>query len=138
LEIIYPMFALVSLTFLVGFSMGASRLLSVKKKQVDPRYYKLLSGYAPPEYVIKLGRNFENLLEVPMLFYIICILIIVLNINNSFFLSLAWVYVGLRVIHSIIHITYNHPKHRFTAFLFSCLTVLAMWIKLIILISHPT
>lgn len=134
--IIYPMFALVILTFLVGFSMGASRLISVKKGQVNPLYYKLLSGYTPPEYVVKLSRNFSNLLEVPILFYTLGVLLVALNISSPVILVLAWCFVGLRIVHSIIHITYNHPKHRFYAFLSSCLIVLVMWVQLIILITN--
>lgn len=136
MSIIYPMFTMVVLTFVIGFSVGASRLISVKKGQVDPQYYKLLSGYTPPEYVIKLSRNFSNLLEVPILFYILGVLLIVLNVNNLLILALAWCYVGVRVVHSFIHITYNHPKHRFYAFLTSCLILLAMWLQLIILIRN--
>lgn len=136
MSIIYPMFALIVLTFVVGFSVGASRLISVKKGQVDPLYYKLLSGHPPPEYVIKLGRNFSNLLEVPILFYTLCVLLVALNISNPAILALAWCFVGLRIVHSIVHITYNHPKHRFYAFLASSLTVLAMWVQLIILIDN--
>jgi len=136
MNIIYPMFALVALTFVVGFSVGASRLLSVKKGQVDPRYYKLLSGYTPPEYVIKLGRNFSNLLETPVLFYTLGVLLVALNVSSPTILILAWCFVALRIVHSIIHITYNHPKHRFYAFLASCLILLAMWVQLIILISN--
>lgn len=136
MSIIYPMFALIVLTFVVGFSMGASRLISVKKGQVDPLYYKLLSGFTPPEYVIKLGRNFSNLLEVPILFYTLGVLLVALNVSSPIILVLAWCFVGLRIVHSIIHITYNHPKHRFYAFLASSLIVLAMWVQLIILICN--
>ena len=109
MSIIYPMFALVVVTFVVGLSMGAARLISV--------------------------NNFSNLLEVPILFYILGVLLVALDINNSVILILAWCFVALRIVHSVIHITYNHPKHRFYAFLTSSLIVLAMWVQLIILIS---
>lgn len=136
MSIVYPMFALVVLTFVVGFSLGASRLISVKKGLVDPRYYKLLSGYTPPENVVKLSRNFSNLLEMPLLFYVLGVLSVALNMSSPVMLALAWCFVGLRVVHSIIHVTYNHPKHRFYAFLVSCLTVLSMWIELMILMAN--
>ncbi|WP_075178386.1 MAPEG family protein [Neptunomonas phycophila] len=135
MSIIYPMFALVVVTFVVGLSMGAARLISVKKGQVNPKYYKLLTGYEAPENIIKLSNNFSNLLEVPILFYILGVLLVALDISNSVILILAWCFVALRIVHSVIHITYNHPKHRFYAFLTSSLIVLAMWVKLIILIS---
>lgn len=135
MNIIYPMFVLVILTFIIGFSTGISRLVSAKKGQVDRRYFKLLSGYTPPDYVVKLGRNFSNLFEVPVLFYAICIILLTLNINNSMMLGFAWAFVVLRIIHSIIHVTYNHPLHRFFVFLLSSCILLIMWVQLIILIS---
>ncbi len=138
MEIIYPMFALVVLTFVIGFSTGISRLVSAKKGHVDRRYFKLLSGYAPPDYIVKLGRNFSNLLEVPVLFYALGIILLALGINNSLMLGFAWAFVGLRVIHSFIHVTYNNPIHRFLAFLLSSSIVLIMWVQLILIISQKT
>lgn len=138
MEIIYPMFALVVLTFVIGFSTGISRLVSAKKGHVDRRYFKLFSGYAPPDYIVKLGRNFSNLLEVPVLFYVLGILLLALGINNSLILGFSWAFVVLRIVHTFIHVTYNNPIHRFLAFLLSSSIVLIMWVQLIIIISQKT
>lgn len=138
MEIIYPMFTLVVLTFIIGFSTGVSRLVSAKKGHVDRRYFKLFTGHTPPDYIIKLGRNFSNLLEVPVLFYALCIILLVLNIYSLQILALAWAFVVLRIIHSAIHVTYNNPIHRFLAYLLSCCIVLIMWIQLIIIVSQKT
>lgn len=138
MEIIYPMFTLVMLTFIVGFSTGISRFISAKKGLVDPRYFKLFTGYAPPDNIAKLSRNFSNLFEVPVLFYTVGIIILVLGINNQLILVLAWTFVALRIIHSIIHIAYNNPIHRFLAFLLSSSIVLIMWVQLVIIIAQKT
>ncbi len=138
MEIIYPMFSLVVLTFVIGFSTGISRLVSAKKGHVDRRYFKLLSGYTAPDYIVKLGRNFSNLLEVPVLFYALGIITLALGINNSLILGFAWAFVVLRIVHSFIHVTYNNPIHRFLAFLLSSSIVLIMWVQLIIIISQKT
>jgi len=53
-------------------------------------------------------------------------------------LGLAWAFVVLRVIHSIIHVTYNNPMHRFLVFLLSSSIVLVMWIQLVIIMSQTT
>ena len=138
MEIIYPMFALVVLTFIIGFSTGISRLISAKKGLVDRRYFKLFTGYPPPDNIVKLGRNFSNLLEVPILFYAVGIILLALGINNQLMLGFAWAFVALRIIHSIIHVTYNNPIHRFLAFLLSSGIVLIMWVQLVIIISQKT
>ena len=138
MEIIYPMFTLVVLTFVIAFSTGISRLISAKKGHVDRRYFKLLSGYDAPDYIVKLGRNFSNLLEVPVLFYVLCIILLALGINNSLIIKFAWAFVVLRIVHSFIHVTYNNPIHRFLAFILSSSIVLIMWIQLIIIIGQKT
>jgi hypothetical protein len=138
MDIIYPMFALVVLTFIIGFSTGISRLISAKKGLVDRRYFKLFTGYSPPDNIVKLGRNFSNLLEVPILFYVVGIILLVLDINNQLMQNFAWTFVVLRIIHSIIHVTYNKPIHRFLAFLLSSSIVLIMWVQLVMVISQKT
>ncbi len=132
MTLIYPMFAMVVLTFVMMFVLGGSRLYSVWKREVHPSYYQLFSGEGIPEYVLKPSRNFSNLLEVPVLFYLVCLLAIVLKLESASLLALAWVFVALRCIHSIIHMTYNNPLHRLLVFAVSSLLVLVMWIELML------
>ena len=135
MAIIYPVFCLVILTFIMAFATGTSRLISVRRKQINPKYYVLLSGDTPPDYVQKIGRNFANLLEVPVLFYLLAVLVITLEINNALLLNLAWLYVALRLVHTIIHVSYNYVMHRFMVFGLSVLTLLTMWVQFIMLVG---
>jgi hypothetical protein len=135
MDIIYPVFCLVMLTFIMAFATGTSRLISVRRKQINPKYYVLLSGDTPPDYVQKIGRNFANLLEFPVLFYLLAVLVITLEINNALLLNLAWLYVALRLVHTIIHVSYNYVMHRFMVFGLSVLTLLAMWVQFIMLVE---
>lgn len=135
MAIIYPVFCLVILTFIMAFATGTSRLISVRRKQINPKYYVLLSGDTPPDYVQKIGRNFANLLEVPVLFYLLAVLVITLEINNALLLNLAWLYVALRLMHTIIHVSYNYVMHRFMVFALSVLTLLTMWVQFIMLVG---
>mgnify|MGYP005674111505 FL=1 len=93
-----------------------------------------MTGDTPPAYVQKFGRNFENLLEMPVLFYALGALAIVLKINDATLVSQAWLFVLLRVAHTAIHITYNNSLHRLIIFVLSMLTLLSMWIHLFILV----
>ena len=135
MSIIYPMFTLVMLTFVIIFAVGASRLIAVRKRQVNPKLYKLMSGYEAPDYVQQFTRNLSNLLEVPILFYLLGVLLIAMQIEDSTMVTMAWVFVALRFFHTAIHITYNHIIHRFMVFVASALTLLAMWIKFIALVA---
>ena len=135
MAIIYPVFCLVMLTFLMMAATGITRLISVRRRQVHPRYYVLMSGDTPPDYVQKVGRNMANLLEVPMLFYLLAVLVILFEINNQLLIDLAWLYVLLRVLHSIIHISYNNVPHRFIVFVLSVVTLMIMWLQFIMLVG---
>ena len=131
MDIIYPVFSLVMLTFIVAFATGISRVISVRRREVNPKHYILMTGGTPPEYVQKIGRNFANLLETPILFYLLAALVVTLKIDSALMLNLAWFYVVLRLVHTLIHISYNYVIHRFLAFALSMLSLLAMWIEFI-------
>ena len=135
MDIITPVFCLVILTFIMAFATGISRIISVRRKDINPEYYIFMSGDTPPDYVQKLSRNFANLLETPILFYLLVVLVIALEIDSALMVKLAWLYVFFRLVHSAIHISYNQVIHRFIAFLLSMLTLLAMWIQLMMLVQ---
>ena len=135
MAIIYPVFCLVMLTFFMMAATGITRLISVRRRQVHPRYYVLMSGDTPPDYVQKVGRNMANLLEVPVLFYLLAVLVILFEINNQLLVDLAWLYVALRLVHSIIHISYNNVPHRFIVFVLSVVTLMIMWLQFIMLVG---
>lgn len=136
IQIIYPMFALVVLTFAVGLGLGISRLICAKKGYVDRTYFKLFNGHEAPDNIVKLSRNFSNLLEAPVLFYALGAIVIALGINSATILGLAWGFVAIRLAHSVIHITYNNTIHRFLAFLLSSSLILIMWIELVLIASQ--
>lgn len=127
---IYPVLALVFLTFFVALRMGYVRYTGAQRGEVNPRYFRLLQGYDVPAHMRQVERAYANLLEMPILFYLLAVLCIVLSFSGSTMVLLAWVYVALRYLHSFIHLTYNHTVHRFLAFISSTLVLLAMWIIL--------
>jgi hypothetical protein len=137
MDLLYPMFALVVLTTIVGLLTGYRRISSASAGELDPRYFKVMGNYAVPDHIAKFGRNFDNLFEVPVLFYAAGACAMALNIAGEWLLILAWLFVGLRVIHSLIHITYNNPLHRFMAFLLSFVTVVAMWVNILLQANAP-
>ena len=134
MDIIYPVFCLVILTFFMVAATGITRLISVRRRQVHPRYYVLMSGDTPPDYVQKIGRNMANLLEVPVLFYLLAVLVILFEISSQLLVDLAWLYVVLRLVHSIIHISYNNVPHRLIVFVLSVVTLMIMWFQFMMLV----
>lgn len=129
IEIIIPVFLQVLLTFGILFTVGFLRYRSVSKRTVHPRDYVLMTGQDQwPVMIQQLGRAFHNQLEMPLLFYVLSLLILITEVQAQILLNLAWVYVGLRYLHALIHVFYNKVIFRFSVFLISSLVLLAMWV----------
>lgn len=129
---IHAMFALVILTVVIGIITVKTRFSAVKAKTLSPHYFKLMQGEDIPKRVTQTTRCFNNLFEVPTLFYVVCTLYIVLGIESEIANYLAYSFVFLRIVVAYIHITYNHVMHRMLTFVASVLCVLALWVNLVI------
>lgn len=88
------------------------------------------SERVPPEVGIP-NRNLMNLLELPLLFYVAGLLYLVIGRVDEYALALAWLYVGLRLVHSAIHVTYNRVRHRLIAFALSNVALVMLWTNLV-------
>jgi hypothetical protein len=125
--IFMPMGALALLTFLVLTLIPFRRFRAGFAGRIVPDDFKFgESGNVPGDVSIP-NRAYMNLLEMPVLFYVICLLLFVSGRVDQTFLYLAWAYVGLRVLHSLIHVTYNNVYHRLSVFTLSNFVVIAMW-----------
>lgn len=131
-NIIYPVCLLVMWTMSISLYVLYTRVSSALAGKINPVYFRLLQGSDVPEAVIKSTRHWANLFEAPVLFYLVCVLIIITGIGSNWFTGLAWCYVVARVVHSLIHLGYNHVMHRLYAFTVSQIVLLTMWIMLII------
>ena len=129
--ILLPLLAMVFLTFVVWIYLYALRIPEIKRLGIDPdelqdraESHKLLtvSGAA--------SNNLKNLFEIPILFYLAAMIAMLLLIQDDMLVLLAWGFVILRVVHSMIHCSYNRVMHRFFAYLISCLFLMFMWIRL--------
>lgn len=132
IELVIPVFFQVMLTLGILFTLGILRYRSVGQRTVNPKDYVLMTGQDQwPVMLQRLSRAFHNQLEVPLLFYVWVLMLLVTEVQASMFLTLAWVYVGLRYLHAFIHIVYNKVIHRFTIFVFSSLLLAVMWVLFI-------
>jgi len=129
---IYPMFCMILLTFGFGIYTVIGRVSAAKSGEVNPRYFKTMSGYDLPKKLQVTGRHFNNLLETPPLFYIPGAMIVSLGIENSLAIILGWVYLASRIVHMYIHNTYNHPLHRMMAFTLGLFCILGLWVVVLL------
>ena len=75
------------------------------------------------------NRNWVNLLESPVLFYLSCVTLLVADGVTVLAVWLAWAYVALRILHSLVHVLYNRVSHRSTVFAFSIAVLCALMAK---------
>lgn len=129
-SILLPVFALVFLTFFIGMWLGKLRIAAVRKGELNLGFYRLNKGQEMPERMAQVSNNYDNLLSLPTLFYVLCILLFVMQQYEFAQVVLAWVFVLLRYGHSIIHTTYNNVRHRMRVFLGGVVVLLAMWVLL--------
>ena len=125
--LIYPMFAMVLLTFIVLIRLFRTRTQSVASGAVKASFYKTYQGDAEPEAAQKLTRHFSNLFEAPTLYYAACLAGLTMHVTDLAFLIMAWAYVVARLIHAYIHLGKNKIYPRIYAYFSSWIILLVMW-----------
>ncbi len=123
-----PCGAMVGLTALVWFKLYADRLGEMHARRIDPQQLATVRDGVGKLERTAAADNFRNLLEVPVLFYVLCAALAINGGSTPALVAAAWAYVTLRALHSIIHVTYNRVVHRFLVYVASTLLLFGMWI----------
>jgi hypothetical protein len=128
-ELIFaPMGAMALLTFIVLGFIPARRFRAAFAGRVKADDFKFGESTAVPGDVSIPNRNFMNLLELPVLFYVAGLMYYVAGRLDQAALVVAWTYVALRAVHTVIHLTYNNVIHRLTAYALSNFVLMAFWL----------
>ena len=125
--IFLPMGVLAFWTFAVLLLIPFQRFRAAFAGRVNAEDFKYgESGNVPGEVSIP-NRAMMNLLELPVLFYVVCLLFFVTGKIDATVIELAWIYVGLRLAQTLIHLTYNNVIHRLTMFASSNFMLIGLW-----------
>jgi hypothetical protein len=125
--IFLPAVAMVALTFVVWWRMYAMRVGEMKRERIHPQAVATSAEMAARVKDTRASDNFRNLFELPVLFYMALAVAALTGQVNIATVSLAWLFVALRIVHSAIHCTYNKVMHRFSAYLAGGLVLWALW-----------
>lgn len=132
-NILAPVAAMIGLTGTVWSLLYIRRLPFLQKNDIDPQSINtptkkqvILTQFDSGEYAELPAYNLANLFQLPVLFYVVCLMAHQLQITSQNLVLLAWVYVALRTLHSFIHCTYNKVIHRFVAYFLSSLILWLM------------
>lgn len=123
--ILQPVAVMFLLTAAVWAYMYARRLPFILRNGIDPQSIaspELLNARLPAP-INQASNNLKNLFELPVVFYALCALLVVAARVDTLYLQAAWVFVGLRAAHSLVHCTVNIVNLRFTAYFLSSLVL---------------
>ena len=128
-RILQPMLAMMVLAAAVWFLLYARRLPAMRKVGLSAQEYTTPDKGAAllPESVSYPAHNFRNLFELPVIFYALCLYLFVTDSADRPDVLAAWLFVGFRALHSLIHCTVNVVMARFLAYLGA---TLALWFML--------
>lgn len=130
--IFWPLTVLALWTGFVLLVTAYGRIGAVLRGQLRSNAFKVGESPEVPKQLLVGNRNFMNLLEMPVLFYVVCLSLYVTKNVDMASTWLAWLYVLLRVVHSAIHISYNNVVHRLVAFTVSNFILVALWAVFIV------
>ncbi|KAF1697085.1 MAPEG family protein [Pseudoxanthomonas koreensis] len=120
--------ALVLLTALVGLRMLSVRVAEMRARRIHPQAVALSGQRAGKFEDTRASDNYNHLFELPVVFYALCLAAIGTGHIPAWLPATAWLFVGLRVVHSAIQCSYNKVMHRFMVFLAGFFLVVAMWL----------
>jgi hypothetical protein len=124
--ILLPLLAQVALTLGLGFWMAALRVGAIRARQVRPGDVALREpGW--PKRILQVQYAFHNQLELPILFYLVTVLALLTRTADQPFVILAWIYVALRLVHALIHVTQNNMRRRGMVFITGAVVLCVMW-----------
>lgn len=125
-SILFPLIALVAWTLAMAMVM-IRRAFRAVGEGLNPEYFRYGKGFTPPGYMLSAYQHFENLFEMPVLFYLAVVTIHITHISNVLLLSLSWAYVVSRVIHSHYHLDNSNVPYRRNAFIVSYVILVVLW-----------
>lgn len=119
------------LTMAVWIVMYARRIGYLKKHRVHPQKLTTPDKVAEivPEAVQLPAYNLRNLVELPVLFYLLCLYLYATGTVDSAYVWAAWVFVVMRTAHSVIHCTTNVVMQRFQVYLMSSIVLWFMLLR---------
>jgi len=122
---------LVVWTHVMWFWMYLTRIPAIyaAKMYLDPNLPKgQLMATLPPRVRWK-ADNYNHLFEQPTVFYAVALSLAVMGHGGGVNATLAWAYVGLRVVHSLLQALWNNINARFAVFALSAFTLMALTVS---------
>jgi hypothetical protein len=129
--ILLPVFVEVLLTFGVMFGMMYCRTSTLQRGETRLKDIALREPNWPAR-ATQFAYSFSNQFELPVLFYVLTILEIVTRHADMLFVVLAWIFVVMRVLQAVIHVTNNNVRLRGGFYGVGAVILVIMWVIYIV------
>ena len=126
-SILTPVLVLIAWTLVIWAWMYALRIPAMQAANIDPQdaaHPGSLSSL--PASVRQVADNYNHLHEQPTVFYALAFYTQLAGTADGLNVTLAWIYVGLRIVHSLIQCTANKVMLRFVVFCLSSIVLIAL------------
>lgn len=114
---------LLTMSVFVGLAVAKSK--AAKSDEVNEERRALYDD-AWPESVIKFNNNIRNQFELPVLFYVLCIILWAVNTTSVIVHTIAWLFVASRIVHAAIHTGSNFVPLRRKVFMIGFFILVAL------------
>lgn len=128
MPILQPVICLIAWSLIIFLWMYATRLPAMRRMRI-----KLDPNIPPKDLLVSLpaqvrwkADNYNHLMEAPTLFYAVALVLALVAPDNVLAVFLAWTYVILRVLHSLVQVTFNQIMTRFLLFAASNVVLIVM------------
>jgi hypothetical protein len=129
-SILTPMLALIIWTFVMWFWMYATRIPAMQKAGIDATKMKAKSEMdVLPNEVKRIADNFNHLHEQPTIFFALVVYCHLAGAADGLNIALAWIYVGLRISHSLVQALWNFIPVRFFIFAASSIVMMVIGVR---------
>ena len=124
-----PVLALILWSLIIWCVMYARRIPAMQKARIDPDTAKSPDGDWKDKMPLKVqaaAHNYNHLMEQPTIFYALMFYIVLTNGESSLMGYLAWAFVILRVLHSLVQVSAGKVLVRFAIFSLSTIVLIVM------------
>ncbi len=129
-SILTPMLALVSWTLVMWLWMYATRLPAMSKANIDPQDAAHPGSLnVLPTEARRIADNYNHLHEQPTIFYALVVYAHLTGMTDGTTIMLAWAYVAIRVLHSLLQATINKVMIRFLLFATGSIILIVMAVR---------
>lgn len=123
--IFWPMLAQMALTFAIYSVMSMRRMDSIRDGKAKAADFRIPT--VEPEASATVARNLINQFELPVLFYMACMMLFVLGAAGSFTVLVAWLFALSRMAHAYVHVTTNRLRLRRPLFMAGFVFTFVLW-----------